>query len=266
MIWAVQSSEDGLITRNLRVAMSSYSRSTAKGAALDLGAAGAFSSGVDYPVFNAMVLSENISCAKLATLLDRCEEFYRRLGVGWSCWLDESMVATEGGQQAARLLEGRSMRWVAEHDGMLSGRIRPSRRRLAGLPTRPVACQRTRDDFVSVCGQVFLLPDDITRLIYGSAGFWDGPMRGWVGYDGERPVCIAVSAADDRSIGLYSVATMPGHRKRGYGEFITRHAVGEAAERSGLDRWSLQSTPAGLELYRRLGYEARTRITVWATE
>ena len=29
---------------------------------------------------------------------------------------------------------------------------------------------------------------------------------------------------------------------------------------------ALKSTPAGLELYRRLGYEARTRITVWVTE
>ena len=58
---------------------------------------------------------------------------------------------------------------------------------------------------------------------------------------------------------------MPGYRRRGYGEFITRHAIDEATGRSGLNRWSLQSTPAGLKLYRRIGYQERARITVWTS-
>jgi GNAT superfamily N-acetyltransferase len=264
MIWAVQS-ERAIIARNLRSAMSAYACSTERGATLDLGPAGAFSSGVDYAVFNAMVVSEAVSARDLAHLLDRSEPFYRDLGVGWSCWLDEEMVNGAGGAPAAHILEQRGMRWVAEHEGMLASRIRPDRRRLPDVPMRNVLDRQTRDDFIQVCSQVFLLPEAITQRIYGSAAFWSGLMRGWVGYDEGRPVCIAVSAADEGSVGLYSVGTVPGYRRRGYGELITRRAIDEATGRSGLNRWSLQSTPAGLKLYRRIGYRAHARITVWAS-
>jgi GNAT superfamily N-acetyltransferase len=265
MIWAVRQQDGTVIAGNLRSAMGAYSRSTAEGAALDLGPAGAFSSGVDYAVFNAMVLSEPVTSVRLARVLDQGEEFYRERGLGWSCWLDETMVQSNGGPRAARVLEARGMRWIAEHEGMLTSRIRPDRGQLPEVPTRAVADQRTREDFVEVCSRVFLLPEEITRRIYGSASFWNGVMRGWVGYSEGRPVCIAVSAADQDSVGLYSVGTMPGFRRRGYGESITRHAIGEATGRSGLSRWSLQSTPEGLKMYRRMGYQVRTRISVWAS-
>lgn len=265
MIWAVPKHQEGaVIARNLRSAMSAYSRSSEQGTALDLGAAGAFSSGIDFAVFNALVLSAPVSLAGLIQLLDQGEAFYLARGVAWSCWLDETMA---GGGKAARLLESRGMRWVAEHDGMLSVRIEPDRRKLPAVFARLVTDEETREDFVRVCSHVFLLPEEITRRVYGSPSFWQGVMRGWVGYDdGGRPVCIAVSAADECSVGLYSVGTMPGYRRRGYGEAITRHALGEAAVRSGLNQWSLQSTPAGLKLYRRMGYRAHTRISVWSSQ
>ena len=265
MICPVQP-DSAVIARNLRSAMGAYARSTDRGATLDLGAAGVFCSGVDYAVFNAVVLTEPVSRPTLAEMLDRCADFYGERGVGWSCWLDESMVDPDDGIGAADLLKSRGMQWVAEHEGMLTSRIRADRRRLPDLAVRPVSSQDTRDDFINVCCQVFLLPPAITRRVYGAAPFWDGVMRGWVGYQANRPVCIAVSAVDNGSVGLYSVGTVPGFRGRGYGEFITRHAINEAADRSGLARWSLQSTPAGLPLYRRIGYESRTRISVWATE
>ena len=266
MICAVQSDQSA-IARNLRFDMGAYARSTEKGAALDLGAAGAFSSGVDYGVFNALVLSDPVSSARLTSLLDDGAAFYRARGVAWSCWLDETMVDSAGGPEAARHLESHGLRWIAEHEGMVADPLGPRRR--AGLPAvevQLVADEQSREDFIHVCSKVFLLPETITRLIYGSAPFWSGAMRGWVGYDAGRPVCTAVSAADHSSVGLYSVATMAGHRRRGYGEAITRHAFGEAAARSGLTRSILQSTPAGLKLYRRMGYQTRTRIAVWTSE
>ena len=258
--------DGSVIARNLRSAMSSYSRSTGQGCLMDLGPAVASNSGVNYAVFNALVVSEPVTAERLSTLLDQGAEFYRKCGVGWSCWLDEKMIDPQGGPQASRLLQSRGMQWVAQHDGMLTTQIRPDRRRLPEVAIHAVDDQQTRDDFIQVCCQVFLLPESITKRIYGSASFWSGLMRGWVGYDGARPVCIAVSAADESSVGLYSVATVAAYRGRGFGEHITRHTIGEAAERSGLNRWSLQSTPDGLGLYRRLGYQARTRISVWASE
>lgn len=263
MIWPVQP-ERAVIARNLRSAMSAYARSTGQGASLDMGAAGAYSSGLDYPVFNATVLSEPVPTAELATALGRAEAFYRDHGVKWSCWLDEAMVESPSGLDVPRLLESLGLRWLAEHEGMIADSIKPDRRGLPPIDVRPVATAAARADFVRVCSQVFLLPDLTAGDIYGSPAFWAGQMRGWVGYDANQPVCIAVTAVAGESIGLYSVATMPTHRRRGFGESITRHALASAAADCGLERSILQSTPAGRSLYRRMGYHSRTRISVWA--
>jgi hypothetical protein len=103
MIWAVQP-DRAIITRNLRLAMSTYSRSTEHGATLDLGAAGAFCSGVDYAVFNALVVSESVSSVRLRRILDDGEAFCSR---------------------ARRVLEllGWTRRWWIPANGSRSGRI-----------------------------------------------------------------------------------------------------------------------------------------------
>lgn len=262
MIWAVQE-ERAVIARNLRSAMSAYARSTGRGASLEMGAAGAYCSGLDYAVFNATVLSEPIATADLATALGRAEAFYRHHGVNWSCWLDEAMVSSTGGLEVARLLESLGLRWLAEHEGMIAESIRPAQRGLPAIEVRPVSNGAARTDFLRVCSQVFHLPEATAEAIYGSPAFWAGQMRGWVGYDSGQPVCVAVTALTGDSIGLYSVATMATHRRRGFGESITRHALDWAAADSGVERSILQSTPAGRSLYRRMGYHSRNRISVW---
>jgi ribosomal protein S18 acetylase RimI-like enzyme len=67
------------------------------------------------------------------------------------------------------------------------------------------------------------------------------------------------------AIGVYNVATMPDHQRRGYGEAVMRHAVAEAQREHGIERTILQSTPAGLSLYERMGYRTITRVSVYAS-
>ena len=254
-----------LIARNLRSAMSAFSRSTERGDVRDLGAACVSSSGLDFSVFNAMVLSEPVDQTQFVRLLDEAARFFQAHRVGWSCWLDESMV-TGRGLPPARLLEMRGLSWTAEHEGMAAHRIAKADRPLPLLDVRPVATEPVREDFWRICAEVFMLPRETARGIYGSARFWSGQMRGWVGYEQSRPMCIAIADADVGSVGLYSVATLPAWRRRGFGEAITRHALDEAWTRSGLSASILQATPAGLPMYRRMGYQTRSRVTVWSTQ
>lgn len=253
-----------LIARNLRSAMSAFSRSTEQGDLRDLGAACASSSGLDFSVFNAMVLSEPVDQTHFARLLDEAARFFHERRVGWSCWLDESMV-TGRGLPPARLLEMRGLSWTAEHEGMVAHQIGAAQGPLPQFDIRPVTTEATREDFWHICADVFLLPYPTARGIYGSPRFWSGMLRGWVGYDQSRPICIAIADADEGSVGLYSVATLPAWRRRGYGEAITRHALDDAWAHSGLSASILQATPAGLPMYRRMGYQARSRVTVWST-
>ena len=85
----------------------------------------------------------------------------------------------------------------------------------------------------------------------------------WVGYRDGVPVSTAASVISDGVIGIYNVATLPGHRGSGYGEAITRYAIDAACMETGLDRVVLQSTSQGLRIYERMGFQAVTRILVY---
>lgn len=87
--------------------------------------------------------------------------------------------------------------------------------------------------------------------------------RCWVGYQEGRPVATAATVVAHDVIGLYNVASIPGEQKKGFGEVITRHAIGEAANESGLQRVILQATWQGERLYRKLGFREVSRLVVF---
>jgi ribosomal protein S18 acetylase RimI-like enzyme len=58
---------------------------------------------------------------------------------------------------------------------------------------------------------------------------------------------------------------MPERQHRGYGEAVMRYAVAQAQKEHGVERSILQSTPAGLHLYQRMGYRTVTRVSVYAS-
>jgi len=66
-------------------------------------------------------------------------------------------------------------------------------------------------------------------------------------------------------MGVYNVATLPGHQKRGYGEAVMRHALAEVRRERGMEPVILQSTPAGLKLYERMGFRTVARVAVYSS-
>ena len=109
----------------------------------------------------------------------------------------------------------------------------------------------------------FHLPFEIAQAIYGTERFWQGDYRGWIGYRDGRPVATAATLAAGGAIGLYSVATLPEHRRQGCAEAIARHALAQASAESGEGPYVLQSTPAGYALYEQMGYRAAGHFTIY---
>jgi len=62
-----------------------------------------------------------------------------------------------------------------------------------------------------------------------------------------------------------NVATLPGSQRRGFGEAVMRHALAEVRKERGLERVILQSTPAGLRLYERMGFRQVARVAVYSS-
>jgi hypothetical protein len=54
-------------------------------------------------------------------------------------------------------------------------------------------------------------------------------------------------------VGVFNIATLPEESRRGYGTLVTLHALLDGLAR-GASWGFLQSSPAGYEVYRRLGF------------
>ncbi|MEI9973653.1 MAG: GNAT family N-acetyltransferase [Ignavibacteriota bacterium] len=95
--------------------------------------------------------------------------------------------------------------------------------------------------------------------MFDSQLVWDR-FAAYVAYVDEAPVSTAAIVIGGGAIGVYNVATMPDRQRRGYGEAVMRYALAEAQREHGIERSTLQSTPAGLRLYQRMGYRTITRV------
>ncbi|MEV6281815.1 GNAT family N-acetyltransferase [Kribbella sp. NPDC051770] len=71
---------------------------------------------------------------------------------------------------------------------------------------------------------------------------------------GEPVACAGAIEADGRLF-LILVATRPGHQRHGYGEAVSRKALYEGAQATGLRRATLHATEAGAPVYTRIGFE-----------
>lgn len=75
-----------------------------------------------------------------------------------------------------------------------------------------------------------------------------------IGYVGDVPVATALQIATGHVSGVYWVATLEDHRRKGYGEALT-FAVLKAGRELGCTIGSLQASEMGKPVYARMGFE-----------
>lgn len=94
-------------------------------------------------------------------------------------------------------------------------------------------------EFMNVLAAESMLDDPTVVMVIGSVD--------------DVPVSTALVGVTGNTAGIYNVATPPEHRRRGYGEALTWAAV-EEGRRRGCDHSTLQASPMGAPVYRRMGY------------
>jgi ribosomal protein S18 acetylase RimI-like enzyme len=247
------------VLANLRVAMSYYARATTDGRLRDESGLTLISSGVRYGVFNAAIPTTPIDdISRFAAMLDAARAWYADLLVPWSCWLCDDLVARPIRSRALDAMRRAGLHETARHPGMIAEALRPQRRPLPELEIRRVGDAVTRRGFCEVTSVAFHVPLRVAGQVYGGEGLWQGSgFRGAVGYAEGAPVSTIAIATTGGTVGVYSVATLPSHQRRGYAEVMMRHAL------AGAGRSVLQTTEAGRALYNRLGYRRVTDITVY---
>ncbi|MGA8295566.1 MAG: GNAT family N-acetyltransferase [Acidimicrobiales bacterium] len=122
-----------------------------------------------------------------------------------------------------------------------------------GLSIRQVVSDDV-DEYADIAAAAFGMPHEIARQSMSREVLARNGVRGYIGDIDGRPVATSVGVTNGDSVGIFNVGTVESARRRGYGREITVRAISDGVKNGA--KWSyLQSSPAGLSIYRRIGYE-----------
>jgi ribosomal protein S18 acetylase RimI-like enzyme len=107
-----------------------------------------------------------------------------------------------------------------------------------------------------VSAELFAPLYDLAFLELDGAAFY-------VGRVGASDVTTGTGLTTGDAVGIFSIATPPDHRGRGYGAAITAAAVREGF-RAGAEFAWLQSSPSGYPVYHRLGFRTVETYVLYA--
>ncbi len=222
---------------------------------------------VAYSVFNIALLADPVADidGEMERRIQMAHLHYRKYNRQWSFWICENLLGSRTSRRLMRIFDANGLHCIADSPGMEADDLPAPRRSLPCMDYCRVGDAATRSDFSSIVSQCFHIPVSISRLIYEHEEIWQSGLEIWLGYVDQRPVCSAAVIDAAGGIGIYSVATMPLWRGKGYAEAVMRHAIADMRGRGAGGPLLLQSSPAGLDLYRRLGFRKVTRYFVFAT-
>jgi len=247
---------------NLEAALKFYGKTELRGG-LTL-----ITSPVAFSVFNIALLDEPVA--------DIDGEIERRINIAarhfdsvhrpWSFWVCENRLGARTARRLHRAMKDMGLDCLVESPGLELPDFPPiSARILPAIECRRVLDDETRAAFRRIVEVCFQIPHDVARIVYDDPARWDFPLEVWLGYADGEPIVSTAVIDSASSIGLYSVATLPSYRGKGYAEALMRHAVADMRSRDISGPIVLQSSPMGLELYRKLGFLRTTRFFIYAT-
>ena len=256
-----------IVDENLRLAMRFFGHATGTGEISPLPGGLAIWSGIDYGVFNiAMLDSPPPAHRGLAEHLADAAHFFKPRTARWSFWLCEDHLDAHELRRARGTLADFGLRPISHPPGMVAPSLAPVRGLLPPLKIEPLETNAQQRSFAENTALSFEIPYAIADAVYAQPQAWHGDYRGVVGIADGRVVAIAAIVETKDAIGVYSLATHPAYRRRGYGETLLRGAVDLAERQSGPRRIVLQASDVGHALYRRLGFRDVTRFTVYLTK
>jgi GNAT superfamily N-acetyltransferase len=123
------------------------------------------------------------------------------------------------------------------------------------------------DAFGTLLGVAFEMPplvvDPMLRMLEAARRSEEAGIRNFIAFDGGEPVACGSLLLAEGVAGLYNIGVLPDRQGAGVGTAMTAALMGEARA-AGAETGILWSSAAGLQCYRRLGFEERCRLTICA--
>ena len=253
------------VADNLRQSFRIIAASRGRGENRELRGVSIASAGVTFQMFNAAFLSSPVATTnELAQRILLAETHFQQRGLEWAYWVCEEWMSPRVAHRSQQIFTAHGFRHSVNLPGMVAERLRPPVRPMAPLEVRRVCDAATRDAFCCIGSLCFHVPLAWFAEVFSSDSVWD-QFAAYVGYRDSEPVSTAAVIEGGGALGVYNVATLPGYQRRGYGEAVMRLALADAQQRSGIERTVLQSTPAGLRMYERMGFRTIARVAVYST-
>jgi ribosomal protein S18 acetylase RimI-like enzyme len=181
-------------------------------------------------------------------------------GRGWMLALCEDWVAPRPLERAEEVLARHGLKLSMVATGMVAERLAPPMRPPPTLDIRHATDSAGRCHLADLNARCYDMPLAVGREAFDVPALFSGDSKGYIGFrQDEAASSAAVIRVDDVAY-VAMVATLPAHRQLGCAEAVMRHGLDEARRAWGLERTVLHATPAGLPVYRRMGYRPVTRF------
>ncbi len=250
---------------NLRESFRVIAASRRPGEVRELRGVSIAAAGGSFQMFNAAFLSAPVETeAELSRRILLPMVHFNARGFEWAYWVCEDWLHARTRRRSRQIFERHGMRHSVDLPGMVAERVAPPLKPLPRIEVRRVRDGGTRDAFCAIGALCFHVPISWFREVFEGDSVWER-FASYVGYVEEEPVSTAAIVVGGGALGVYNVATVPGHQRRGYGESVMRYALDAARREHGIERSILQSTPPGYRLYERMGYRTVTRVAVYST-
>lgn len=250
------------VADNLRESFRVVAGSRTEGEVRELQGVSIASANVVFQMFNAAFLSAPVSTeADLTRRILLAATHFGTRGREWACWLCDDWLEPRVRRRTRHVLERQGLRHSTDLPGMFAPSLLPPRYPLPAVEIRRVEDRATRKAFCEIGSVCFHVPLSWFREVFENDLVW-GKFASFVGFVDGEPVSTTSIVEGAGVAGVYNVATLPGHQRRGYGEAVMRQAI---AQQAGNRPVILQSTAAGLKLYERMGFRTITTVSVWAS-
>jgi ribosomal protein S18 acetylase RimI-like enzyme len=238
-----------------------FARSSPAGEVLELPEVSIASSNVTWSMMNTAFLPSPVeteeALEKAATVAAR---YFVPKGRGWMLALCEDWVPPRLRERAEELFSVHGLKLSMVATGMVAERLVPAMRPLPTLQVRHATDSAGRCHIADINARCYDMPLAVGREAFDVQAMFSGDNKGYVGFrQDEAASTAAVMRVDDVAY-ISMVATLPSHRQLGCAEAVMRHALEEARRAWGIERTVLHATPAGMPVYRRMGYRPVTRF------
>jgi ribosomal protein S18 acetylase RimI-like enzyme len=238
-----------------------FARSSVTGEVLDLPEVRIASSNVSWSMMNAAFLPSPVETEEaLERAAAAAASYFVPKRRGWMLALCEDWVPPRLRTRAGELLASHGLKLSLVATGMVAERLAPALRPLPSMEIRQATDSAGRSHLADLNARCYDMPLEVGREAFDVQALFEGDSRGYVGFRQEEAASTAAVIRVDDVAYIAMVATRPAHRQLGCAEAVMRRALDEAKRAWGIERTVLHATPAGLPVYRRMGYRPVTRF------